>query len=195
MYRSRAPAKEPATVVLDVASDLFYQRGITAVGVDTIVAASGVSKATLYRHYHSRDQLVVACLLEGDEVWRGWLLEGIERRASQPAEKLIAIFDWLGEWFASDGFRGCAFLNAAAELSPSHPAHGLPLQHKQAVRKIIAGLAKDAGVRSPNQLADEYMLLIDGAIAHALLENSTKPATRAKRLARLALKAHRAPAR
>jgi AcrR family transcriptional regulator len=190
MYRTRAPAKERAAVVLDVASELFYQHGIGAVGVDTIVATSGVSKATLYRHYQSRDRLVVACLRRGDEIWRGWLLEGIEQRAAQPGDKLIAIFDWLQEWFASEGFRGCAFLNAAAELSPSHPAHGLPLEHKQAVHKIVAGLAKEAGVPRPNQLADEYMLLIDGAIAHALLENSTKPASRAKRLATLALNAH-----
>lgn len=190
MYRSRTPATEPAAKVLNVAGDLFYQRGISAVGVDTIVAASGISKATLYRHYHSRDLLVVACLRRGDEIWRGWLLEGIERLASQPRDKLLAIFDWLEEWFASEGFRGCAFLNAAAELNPDHPAHRLPLEHKHAVHNLVAGLAKEAGVRRPKQLADEFMLLIDGAISHALLEASPKPARRAKRLATLALEDH-----
>jgi AcrR family transcriptional regulator len=190
MYRSRTPATEPAERVLNVAGDLFYQRGISAVGVDTIVAASGVSKATLYRHYHSRDLLVVACLRRGDEIWRGWLLEGIEQRASDPRGKLLAIFDWLQDWFASDGFRGCAFLNAAAELRPDHPAHPLPLEHKDAVHDLIAGLAKEAAVRRPKQLADEFMLLIDGAISHALLEASSKPALRAKRLATLTLEDH-----
>lgn len=187
MYRPRTPSEGPADTLLNVATHLFYQRGISAVGVDTVVAQAGVSKGTLYRHFHSKDDLVAAVLHRSDEVWRQRLVEGIDQRATEPHEKLLAIFDWLADWFASENFRGCAFLNAAAELTPNHPAHQLPLEHKQAVGRFILGLARQAELADPQELADELLLLIDGAISHALLEHSALPAVRAKRLAALAL--------
>jgi AcrR family transcriptional regulator len=190
MYRHGEPRSDPAGKVLDAACELFYKRGVAAVGVDAIVASAGVSKATLYRHYHSKGELVAACLRRGDEIWRAWLIEGIERRATDPAQQLLAIFDWLEEWFASPGFQGCAFLNVTAELEPGDPAHQLPQEHKQAVRKLIARLARKAGIGHPDRLANEFMVLIDGAIAQALIGRSPRPAAWAKRLAQLALDAH-----
>ncbi len=187
MYHPRTPPEGPIDALLDVATHLFYERGINAVGVDTIVATSGVSKATLYRHFPTKGDLVAAVLRRSDEVWRRNLAEAVEKRARTPRQQLLAIFDWLGEWFSTDGFRGCAFLNAAAELTPDHPAHLLPLEHKRAVGRYVLELAREAEVRDPQELADELLLLIDGAISHALLERSAAPAARAKRLAQLAL--------
>lgn len=190
MYGGRKPRAGAADRILNSADELFYERGIASVGVDAIVARSGVSKATLYRHFPSKEELVAAYLRRADEVWRRWLVEAMERRAANPREQLLAIFDWLKEWFARDDFRGCAFIKAAADLSdPAHPGHAVPLEHKQAVRRLILRLAKEAELRRPGELASEWMLLIDGAIAQALIEGDSSPASRAKRLAALALKA------
>ncbi len=131
---------------------------------------------------------MAASLRRADEAWRTRLIDGIERRASTPRERLLAVVDWLREWFSSEGFRGCAFINAAADLpDDGHPAHVMPAEHKRAVRKIIWGLAREARLDRPARLADDFMLLIEGAIVGALVERSAAPATRAKRLASLAV--------
>lgn len=181
---------DAAGKILDAAEELFYERGIASVGVDTIVARSGASKATLYRHFRSKEELVAASLRRADEAWRAELAEEVERRASTPREQLLAVFDWLKERFQSDGFRGCAFINAAADIADDgHPAHAMPGQHKREVRKVILRLAREAGLASPAQLADDLMLLMDGAMVRALLERSAASATRAKRIASLLIDA------
>jgi AcrR family transcriptional regulator len=106
-------ARAPRERILDAASAAFYRRGIRAVGVDSVIADADVAKATLYRHFPSKDALVQAFLERRDERWRAWFADAVERLAPDPADRPLAAFDALGEWFGSEDFRGCAFINAA----------------------------------------------------------------------------------
>lgn len=184
----------PADRVLDAAHELFTERNIDAVGVDTISARSGVSKSTLYRHFPTKAELVAAYLRRSHErrlpEWAAVVTAG----GGPPEERLLAVFDWIEAWFADEAFHGCRFINAAVQIpDPDHPAGAVPRQHKEAVRQLFVDLGRQAEVEDPDELAHELMLLIDGAVVHAVLEGSPAPASRAKGLARLALRA-RSPA-
>lgn len=187
MTKATASSSKPRERILDTASELFYQKGIQNVGVDEIVARSGVAKMTLYKHFQSKDLLVLEFLRRRDERWRCWLEATVERYGTTPTERLLAIFEVLEEWFKSPDFRGCAFVNAAVELANrEHPAHQAVLEHKQLVQAYILKLAKDAEVHNPESLSRHFMLLIEGAIITALIEGSAEAAQQA-RLAALAL--------
>lgn len=153
-----------AQQILDVGSELFYEQGIHAVGVDTIAAESGVSKPTLYKHFGSKDGLVVAYLLNRHRWWWRLLEEEVER-AERP--RALAIFDV----YAADhgnARRGCAFLNAAAELPEGHPAHEVIRYHKHSVCDLLEDLVKeDAAPDIDHRLvANHLFLLVEGAFAH-----------------------------
>lgn len=187
MTKATASSSKPRERILDTASELFYQKGIQNVGVDEIVARSGVAKMTLYKHFQSKDLLVLEFLRRRDERWRCWLETTVERYGTTPTECLLAIFEVLEEWFKSPDFRGCAFVNAAVELANrEHPAHQAVVEHKQLVQAYILKLAKDAEVHNPEFLSRHFMLLIEGAIVTALIEGSAEAAQQA-RLAALAL--------
>jgi AcrR family transcriptional regulator len=178
--------------ILDAASDLFYREGIRAAGVDTIVARAGVAKMTLYHHFPSKDELVVAFLSRRDERWRRWFEGAVERRAATPRERLLAVFDALEEWFASADFRGCAFINAAAEFPDAeHPARQVVLEHKRQVRAYLYRLATEAGLSDADALAHQLLILIEGAIVTAVIEGGAAAAQRARRAAAALLSAAR----
>jgi AcrR family transcriptional regulator len=159
----------------------FYRQGIGAVGVDSVVAEAGVAKATLYRHFRSKDDLVVAFLRRRDLRWREWLSDSVERLAPRAADRPLAVFDALGEWFASDDFRGCAFINAASEIAdPGHPARAVVEEHKRLLDDYLAGLLRDAGAADPAADAGALLLLVEGAIVSALIEKDAAPAARAR---------------
>jgi AcrR family transcriptional regulator len=173
-----SPARER---ILNAASDAFYRRGIGAVGVDAIVADADVAKATLYRHFRSKDDLVVAFLRRRDERWRGWLRAEVERRSPDPAGRPLAVFDALGAWFASDDFRGCAFINAAAEIAdPEHPARAAVQEHKRLCGRYLEDLLAGAGRPGADADAAALLLLIEGAMVSALIERGPAPAGRAR---------------
>ena len=184
-------SRRPADRVLDVAEDLFHTQGVDATGVDAIVAQSGVSKSTLYRHFPSKADLVAAYLRRGHERrLEEWVAE-IRDRDVPPAQRILDLFDWLGEWFATPAFGGCRFINAAVQLrDPTHPAFAIPAEHKEEVRRLLAEAAAQAGVIAADELAAELSLLIDGAVIRALLEQDSSAAQRARRLAVLALADH-----
>lgn len=172
--------------ILDVASDLFYRRGIRAVGVDAIVARSGIAKMTLYQHFRSKEELILAFLRRRDERWRSWLRGAVEGRVAAPAQRLLAIFDALGEWFASPDFRGCAFINTAIEIAdPGHPAHRAALEHKRQLQAFMADLAREAGAREEDAdaLSRRLMLLVEGAIVTALVGTDRAAAQEARKAA------------
>ncbi len=170
--------------ILDAASAAFYARGIGAVGVDAVVAEAGVAKATLYRHFRSKDELVEAFLRRRDRRWRDWLREAVERRSPDPAGRPLAVFDALGEWFASDDFRGCAFINAAAEIAdPAHPARAAVQEHKRLLGEYLEELLRAAGSPEPARDAGALLLLAEGAMVTALIERDPAPAERARRAA------------
>jgi AcrR family transcriptional regulator len=176
-----APAASPRERILDAASAAFYARGIRAVGVDAVIAEAGVAKATLYRHFPSKDDLVHAFLERRDARWRAWLDAAVARISPEPAGQPLALFDALGEWFASEDFRGCAFLNAAAEIAdPSHPARGAVILHEERFLAQVRALCAEAGLADPATAADDLFLLAEGAIVCALVEGGAAPAARAR---------------
>jgi AcrR family transcriptional regulator len=188
-----APATSPSAArerILDAASAAFYGRGIGAVGVDVVVAEAGVAKATLYRHFRSKDDLVVAFLRRRDGRWRDWLRSAAERLAPRPADRPLAVFDALGEWFASEDFRGCAFINAAAEIAdPEHPARAAVEDHERLLAIDLEDMLSAAGAADPADDAAALLLLIQGAIVSALIERDAAPAARARSAAARILRA------
>lgn len=157
---------EAARRVFETADRVFYERGIRAVGVDALAAESGVGKMTLYRHFPSKDDLVVAYLEDRDRRFWEWFDSAAGRGEGDPAGQLWAVFDSLPELLSRAGYRGCPFLNAATEFpEPGHPARRVAVAHKRAVRERLRSLAEGAGAEDPGRLAGRLMLLMDGAFS------------------------------
>ncbi len=173
--------------LLETATELFYTYGITATGVDKVVECAGVSKPTLYAYFHSKDALLAA-VLERRHARRTTALDTwVQSHGSSPHDRILAVFDWLVEWHSSEeGVRGCAFVNAAAEVvSPDHPAREVARRHKRWMREYLADLASEAGYPNPKRLGSDLMLLMDGANARVTVEGDSTAAKDAKRLAAL----------
>ena len=167
--------------ILDTAAQLFYREGVRGVGVDRIAAESGLAKMTLYYHFKSKDELVVAWLRRRDEEWMSWLESAVERR---DGTRLLAVFDALREWFEKPDFRGCAFINAHAELGWSNPAAAeIVASHKHALAEYLARLARSEGAAEPEALARELLLLVDGAIVTASIQRDARVADDAREAA------------
>ena len=175
----------PRDRILDAAFRLFYARGIRAVGVDLIIAESDVAKATFYRYFPAKDDLVVAYLDRVDGVWSGQLHDAAEAAGPDPADELVGLFDALGTACRRDGYRGCAFLNAAAEAVPGSPVHDRTVAHKAAVLDWVTGMAADAGAPDPRGLARSLTLLLDGGLASGALDADPEAAVRAAQSARV----------
>jgi AcrR family transcriptional regulator len=168
--------------ILDTADRLFYGRGIRAVGVDTIAAEVGISKRTLYNYYPSKDDLIVAYLSRR--------VRPAKVSELPPAEQILGDFDRLGRSFASDVFRGCPFVNAVAELKePAHAANAIARAFKEQRRSSFRDLLVRLGVAAPDTLATQLLLLVDGAIASALVRGDPKVARAAREAARVLLAA------
>jgi AcrR family transcriptional regulator len=156
--------------ILDTATALFYARGLRAVGVDTIIAESGVAKATFYKHFPAKDDLVVAYLDRVDEVWTGQLHAAAEAAGPAPADQLVGVFGALDSACRRDGYRGCGFINAAAESAAGTAAHERTVAHKRKVLGWLRELAQQAGAQHPERLARSLALLLDGALASGALD-------------------------
>lgn len=174
--------------LLDSAERLFYTRGVRAVGMDEIRSDSGVSLKRLYQCFPSKEELVLAYLRRRDERWRASLAAAVTEQASGARDRVLAVFDWLHEWFSQPDFRGCAFLNSAGELGPTSPAVvQAARQHKHAVRSYLATLAADVPVPDPQETATQLHLLVEGAIASAAVTGTPEPARHARHAAEAAL--------
>ena len=158
--------------ILDAAFRLFYARGIRAVGVDTIIAESGVAKATFYKHFPAKDDLVVAYLDRVDGIWFGQLRTAAEAAGEAPADQLVGLFDALSTACRREGYRGCAFINAAAESQPGTAVHERTVTHKDRVLAWVTDLSETAGAREPARLARSLTLLLDGGLASGALDAS-----------------------
>jgi AcrR family transcriptional regulator len=147
---------------------LFYAEGIRAVGVDLLISRSGVAKATFYRHFASKNDLVVAYLERRRAAMLSWLTEEVAARAERPEERLLAIFDALADLFADPDFRGCAVHNTVVEAGPDSPAvlEGARA-HQADLERYVVGLATEAGLPAPVDVAARWGLLIDGAFVGA----------------------------
>jgi AcrR family transcriptional regulator len=149
--------------ILAVAADLFYRHGFHAVGVDAIVAQSGVAKMTLYRHFPSKDDLIAAYLHAANADFWAWF-EAALATATTPREQLLSLFRRVAELTTAPTCFGCTFQNTAVEFpDPASPAHQVALAHKEAVRARLRDLVAAAGAEQPAALADQLFLLMDGA--------------------------------
>jgi AcrR family transcriptional regulator len=179
--------------ILESAYDLFARRGIRSVGIDEVIERAGVAKATLYRHFPSKDDLVLAFLERREQRWtREWVETEAKRRGSNPEEQLLAIFDAFDEWFRRDDFEACSFINVMLEMGPQHPAGSASVHHLENIRSIVRRLAEEASLRDPGPFAHSWHILMKGSIV-AAAEGDLEAAQRAKAMARLVLEHHRQP--
>src|SRR2546422_305533 len=162
--------------ILETATTLFYQEGVRAVGVDLVVERSGASKTSLYRHFATKDDLVVAFLEREDaEYWSDWERVAAQEKDDAGAE-LQAHLRWIAHHIAGPKYRGCPFLNVATEFpAPAHPARAVATRHKIELHRRLSVLAKKMGTRQPDQLADQLVLLIDGAYMNGQLLGKKGP--------------------
>ena len=176
--------------VLDTAESLFYARGVQAVGMDEIRAASGVSLKRLYQLFPAKEKLVQAYLERCDRRQRERLIDFADARET-PTERILAIFDYLVVWFSEPGFRGCAFINCYGELGASSTAVTAAARvHKRAFQRYLADLV--AAACAPAWLVDHLALLVEGALTTAAIFGSVEPAHQARDAARLLLAAAQA---
>ena len=177
--------------ILDAAYELFSHRGIRAVGVNEVIERAGVATATLYRHFPSKDQLVLAFLDLREQRWTKDFVEaGAMRRGTNPEERLLAIFDVLDEWFQREDFEAGSFIKVLLELGPEHPAGDASVRHLEQLRAIVRHLAEEAGLRDTDSFAHSWHILIQGSIVVAA-EGDTQAAQRGKSMARLLIEQHR----
>lgn len=170
--------------LVDTAASLFAREGFHATGIDTILAEAGVAKMTLYNHFKSKDELIVAALEVEGARYVAWLRERSDALAEEPGERLLAIFDALEEWFEREGFNGCVFMKAACEYAPvSHPVHAAAAAQKRAVFDYIVENAQSARLKDPRNLAQQILILHEGAIAVAHEFGAPIAARQAKRAA------------
>lgn len=172
--------------ILETSDRLFYNHGIRAVGVDTIAAAAGISKRTLYDYFPSKDALIVAYLSRRTG--------RIQPSEAPPVEQILGVFDWLERWFASGRFRGCPFVNAVTELGErKHPANTIAAAFKEQRRVWFRDLLTALGVPDADGLATQLAILVDGAMATALVRGDPHVARAAREAARVLLAAAGAP--
>ncbi|MFD0399485.1 TetR/AcrR family transcriptional regulator [Kitasatospora sp. NPDC127121] len=179
---------DPRGLILDAAEELFYGQGIQAVGMDAVRAASGLTMRRLYQQFPSKDDLVEAYLRRRDGRWRANLAAYVAGAATLPRDQLLAVFDWLGRWFAEPDFRGCAFVNSFGELGAVSPAvTAAARQHKEEFNAYLACLAEAAG--APPATAAQLALLAEGAMTTAAVHGDPSAAADAKAAARVLLDA------
>lgn len=186
----RPPVKEQ---LVDAALGVFYREGFHASGIERVLAEAGVSKMTLYRHFRSKDELILAALRRRDETFRHWLTSSVEKAAAAPAGRLLAVFDVLGALFRGEAgkagsFHGCMFINAAAEYHrQGDPIHSFAAEHKRLITDYLERQARAAQAREPRRTAEQLALLVEGAIATAHVSGTPHAAERAKEVARLVI--------
>jgi AcrR family transcriptional regulator len=185
------PSRPARERLLETAYGMFSTRGVRDVGVDEVIERAGVAKATLYRHFPSKDDLVVAFLEERERRWTlDWVEAEARGRASKPEEQLLAIFDLFDEWFHREDFEGCAFVNIMLEMGPLHPVGSASVHHLDNIRAVVRRLAEEAGLRDPRSFANSWHILMKGSIVQAV-EGDLEAAARAKSMARLLIDTHR----
>ena len=174
MVTQQLPARQR---LLETAQRLFYRNGFRAVGIDTIIAEAGVAKMSLYRHFPSKDDLIVAYLEDSSRQFWEWLNDATAH-SEDPAEQLVDIFVATERLTISPECLGCTFQSTTAEFpDPDHPAHRVAVAHKHAIRDRFADLALQANLRDPEELAFQLQLLMEGALVAARMFGPDNPGT------------------
>ena len=186
-----APRPRARKRILDAAYDLFSTRGVRAVGIDEIIDRAGVAKATLYRHFRTKDELVLSFLEQREELWtRKYIEAEARRRGATPEDRLLAIFDVFDEWFQVEQFEACSFINVLLEMGPGHTVGRACIVHLDNIRTVVAALAEEAGLRDTESFARSWHILMKGSIISAA-EGDLEAAQRAKAMARLLIEQYR----
>jgi AcrR family transcriptional regulator len=194
MPQAPAPSRPAARErILEAASRLFVRDGFRAVGVDTVIAEAGVAKMTLYAHFPSKDDLIAAYLERANERFWHWL-DAAVAGVDDPRAKLVSMFDAVGKLANDPQCLGCTFQGTAAEFpDPDHPGHRVALAHKQAVLARLGTLAREADLRDPEALADQLLLLMDGAWVAARMFGPHNPSAQVAAAATALIQAHSRP--
>ncbi|MGC4190506.1 MAG: TetR/AcrR family transcriptional regulator [Thermomicrobiales bacterium] len=167
---STAPSRARQRI-LDTAQELFYQRGFRAVGVDEIIARSGVAKATLYTHFGSKDRLIAAYLQRQSDNFRGFVESESMAMEKEPGARLDRILQTIERGCANPSFRGCPFINFAVEFpDTSAPGWAVCQTHRAWLRDFVAGLIREGGVQKPELLAEQWCLLYDSAMVGSMFD-------------------------
>lgn len=176
--------------VLSAVYPLFAQRGVRDVGIDEIIRTAGVAKATFYRHFASKEALVLAFLRRRHEVFGiNWLLGEVGQRAGTPEGRLLAIFDVFAEWFAREDYEACSFIRVMFEMGASDPAGQASIDYLMEIRNQIALLAEEAGLDDVDEFARSWRILMAGSIVTAA-EGDREAAARARRMGALLIAEH-----
>jgi AcrR family transcriptional regulator len=179
--------------ILEAAYDLFSRHGLQAVGVNSILEQSGVAKRTLYRHFASKEELIVEFLRMREQRWtKDWLQREVRRRAETPEEQLLAVFDVFDEWFQDEALEGCSFINVLLEVPDrTSTVRQASVDHLAEIRRFLERLATEAGIERPDDFARRWHILMKGSIVSAQ-EGDREAARRAQTIGRLVLARERA---
>ncbi len=180
MKRARQPANARQRI-LETAESLFYSEGVRAVGIDRIIAEAEVAKMSLYNHFPSKDDLILAVLKFREVKFNGIIESRMEHHRLKGKNRLDAFFAALKDWFELPGFRGCAFINATAELADArHPASKFCADHKERFQEMLRAIIVEVAGEKAGAAAESVALLVEGAIVLAVMEGSSTPAETAR---------------
>jgi AcrR family transcriptional regulator len=184
----RSPARQR---ILEAAYELFSRRGVRGVGIEEVIENASVAKATLYRHFRTKDELVLAFLAQREQAWTlGFVELEARRRGTTAEERLLAIFDVFDEWFRRDDFEACSFINVLLEMGSQHVVGRASIDYLENIRSVVGGLAEEAELRDPASFARSWHILMKGSIISAA-EGDLDAAQRAQAMARLLIEQHR----
>jgi AcrR family transcriptional regulator len=170
--------------LVDVAATLFNRNGYHAAGIDRLIEEAGIAKTTLYRHFETKENLILAVLRRVDERFRDDMRRFVEEHGRTPRDRILATFDFLERWFENETFRGCPFISAAAEFGDETSAvFREAAAHKRLVVACLEELTYAGGFAEPKRLAQQINLLIEGATAVAHVTRSAAPARCARSIA------------
>ncbi len=170
--------------LVDVALKLFYEHGYHATGIDQVIDVAGVAKMTLYKHFRSKEELLLAALQRRDETFRNSLMHRTDAAKGSVRDKLLVTFDVLGDFIQDTSFHGCMFINVSAEFaSHDHPIHAAAAEHKRIMTAYLATIAAEGGISQADELACQLMILFDGAIVTAQVSGVHEAARSARRIA------------
>ena len=181
------PARER---LLRIADELFYARGLHAVGIDEIIEKSGAAKATLYAHFPTKDDLIASYLRQRSVRWRAHMAARLAEAPTSPIERIDTVFAILADGCGTPGFRGCPFINAAVEYpDPRHRASLAGSEHRQWILELFRSLVVEAKIRQPDRVAAQLALLYDSAMVGTQMNRNPAAASHARDVARILVEA------
>jgi AcrR family transcriptional regulator len=184
---SRMMAESTRERIVEAGLDLFYQNGFHAVGLDRILQEVGTTKTTFYKHFESKDDLALATICTKDARWRVRFPQLLRERAGDdPVAQLREVFNVWREWFDNIHFNGCLFIHACSEFpNPHDPCHEAARGNVEALRGVIADLARQAGIEDPETFSQQYKMLMQGAVVIEVIDRQNKAADTAAQLAEI----------